>query len=156
MSNTQAIRLHRNKFLMAFRSTFSGTLLAILLIWGPIDHSWPAWLVIRLAYLILLPLASWWILKWIWNYFQPTAKTEVLLERVLSGIICLILWTLAVLAATAKIHFENTQWIQTHEGMEAVGDDIIVKGPDLQGAFIIAAVALLFLWFGVIKKESAS
>jgi hypothetical protein len=50
------------------------------------------------------------------------------------------------------MHIDNTKWIQTRDGMEAIGDDIVVKGPDWGNALIIVIIALLVLWFGVLKK----
>src|SRR5688500_10947168 len=114
---------------MNLRNYLEGTIFALLLIWGPLAHSWPAWLAIRIGYLILVPLACWFILGWIWNYFQPSSKLEITLERILSGVIFIGLLTLAVLEATSKTHIGNTQWVRTRDGMEAVGDDVVVQGP---------------------------
>lgn len=36
--------------------------------------------------------------------------------------------------------------------MEAVGDDIVLPGPDWGNVFVIVVIALLVLWFGVLKK----
>ncbi len=137
---------------MKFRNYFAGTILAVLLIWGPIDHSWPAWLAIRTGYLILVPLAIWFLFGWIWNYFQPSRKFEITLERILSGVIFIGLLTLAVLEATSKTHIGNTQWVTTRDGMEAVGDEVVVQGPSWGNVLIIVIIAALFLWFGVLRK----
>ena len=48
----------------------------ILLLWGPIDHSWPFWLAIRIGYLILIPLFTWFLLGLIWKAWQPNEKGE--------------------------------------------------------------------------------
>jgi hypothetical protein len=94
---------------MTFRNYLAGTIFVILLIWGPIDHSWPVWLAIRIGYLILIPFLVWLLLGWVWNYWQPTAKIEITLERILSGLICIALFTLAILEATSKTQIGNTQ-----------------------------------------------
>jgi len=78
---------------------------------------------------------------------------EINLERILSGVICIGLLILAVLVATSKTHIGNTQWIRTRDGMEAVGDDILRKGPDWGIVVVLAVLAILALWFGVLKKE---
>ena len=137
---------------MNFRNYLAGTILVMLLIWGPIDHSWPAWLAIRIGYLILVPLAIWFLLGWIWNYFQPSSELEVTLERILSGVIFIGLVILGILEATSKTHIGNTQWVRTRDGMEAVGDDIVVDGPSWGNVFIIGIIAVLILWFGVLRK----
>lgn len=138
---------------MNFRNYLAGTILVVLLIWGPIDHSWPAWLAIRIGYLILIPLTVWFLLGLVWNHWQPNNKVEVTLERMLSGLICIFLFALAILEATSKTHIGNTQWIQTRDGMEAVGDDVVRQGPNWGNVFVIMVIAILFLWFGVLKKK---
>ena len=138
---------------MKFRGFLTGTVFVILLIWGPINHSWPGWLFIRLAYLIIIPIAVSFLLKWIWNYWQPNTEEEDIAEKVASGVICLGLWTLAVLEAISKTHIGNTHWVQTHEGIEAVGDDIVLPGPDWWNVFFLASVSFCVLWFGIIKKK---
>ena len=137
---------------MAFRDYLAGIIFVVLLIWGPIDDSWPGWLAIRIVYLILVPLIVWLILGLVWKLWQPSNKLEVFLERILSGIISIALFVLAVFEAASKTHIGNTQWIQTREGMEAVGDDIVLPGPDWGIVFILMGIAVLVLWFGVLKK----
>jgi hypothetical protein len=139
---------------MVFRNYLAATIFIVLLIWGPINHSWPAWLAIRIGYLIFVPLTVWLLLGWIWNYWQPNNKTEITLERILSGLICLALFTLAFIESTSKRHIGNTKWIQTRDGTEAVGDDIVLSGPDWGNVFVIVIIALLVLWFGVLKKRT--
>lgn len=137
---------------MFFRNYLAGTIFAILLIWGPIDHSWPAWLAIRIGYLIIVPLVIWLLLGWVWNLWDPNNKLEITLERMLSGIICIVLLVLATLEAISKIHIGNDQWIRTRDGMEAVGEDIVLQGPDWRAVIVLVIIALLVLWFGVLKK----
>ena len=141
---------------MNFRNYIVGTIFIIFLIWGPIDHEWPAWLFIRIGYLILIPVGVWFIVKWVWSTWLPTQDEENVIDKLFAGLISLGLWTLAVLKATSKTHIGNTKWIQTRDGMEAVGDDIVLKGPDLGIAIMIGIAAFCILWFGVIQKKSAN
>ncbi len=138
---------------MNFREYFSGTLFLLLLLWGPIDHSWPSWLAIRIGYLIFIPLIIWFIIGWAWDYWQPSDKLETTLERILSGAICIALFTFAGIEGTSKNHIGNTQWIQTRDGLEAVGDDIILPGPDWGNFLVFIIIALAILWFGVLKMH---
>ena len=39
---------------MGSRKYLVGVLVVALLIWGPIDHSWPAWLLIRIGRVIAI------------------------------------------------------------------------------------------------------
>jgi hypothetical protein len=115
---------------MGSRKYLVGVLVVILLIWGPIDHSWPAWFAIRMCYLIVLPVVAWFLLKWIWGVWQPNPVFEERLERTLGGITAGVFLVLAVLEAVADTHIGNTMWVRTRDGMEAVGDDIVLTGPD--------------------------
>lgn len=139
---------------MAFRNFIAGTIFAVLLIWGPIDHSWPAWLTIRIGYLIIIPVVVWLLLGWVWNLWPPNNKLEYVLNRVLSGIICIALFVLAALEALSKVHIGNTQWIRTRDGTEAVGDDIVLPGPDWGNVLVLVIIAVFVLWFGVLKKDA--
>jgi hypothetical protein len=137
---------------MTFKNYLAGTIFVILLIWGPINHSWRFWLAVRTGYLILIPFLVWLLLGLVWNYWQPNDKVEISLKRILSGLICVVLFTLAIFEAISKTHVGNTQWIRTRDGMEAVGEDTVLRGPDYGSVFIITVIALLILWFGVLKK----
>jgi hypothetical protein len=141
---------------MNFRNYLAGTIFVILLIWGPIDDSWPVWLAIRIGYLILIPLLVWLLVSWVWSYWQPNDKVEITLERILSGLICIALFTLSILKATSKTHIENTQWVRSRDGVEAVGDDFVAPGPDYGTIFILVVIALFVLWYGVLKKGANS
>ncbi len=141
---------------MGFRDYLSGTIFIVLFIWGPINHSWPSWFLVRSGYLILVPLTVWLLLRWLWHHWEPNKKTENTLERILSGIICITLFVFAFLAAISKDHFGNTQVIRTRDGMEDVGDYIVLPGPDWGNVFLLVIFALLVLWFGVIKNEANS
>lgn len=138
---------------MAFRNYLAVTIFFVLGIWGPIDDTWTAWLAIRIGYLILVPLIVWLLLGWIWKKWQPIDKTEISLIRILSGINSIVLFSIAILEATSKTHIGNTQYIQTRDGIEAVGDYILLPGPDWGGVLIALLFAVLFLWFGVIKLK---
>ncbi|HRN70871.1 MAG TPA: hypothetical protein PLS49_06860 [Candidatus Woesebacteria bacterium] len=141
---------------MGFRAYLTTAIFIILLIWGPIDHSLPAWLAIRIGYVILIPLTAGLLLRWIWKQWQPTKKMEITLGRILSGIICITLFVFAVLQAIAKTHIDNTEWIGggRDEAPEPVGDWIVLPGPNWDSVFILALIGVLFLWLGVIKPSN--
>jgi hypothetical protein len=139
---------------MMFKKYLTGTILALLLIWGPVDHSWPNLLFVRIGYLIALPLIIYLLIGWIWKLCQPSDKIEDALNRILSVIICAGLFVLAFLEATSTTHFVNTETIRTRDGYEDVGDYIAVPGPDYANAIIIALVGVMFFWLGVLRKGS--
>lgn len=130
-----------------------GVVFLVLLIWGPIDHSWPSWLLIRISYLILIPVIVWFLLKWIWRIWQPNTEIEDRLIRALASATSGVLFVFAILELMSDTHIGNTMWIQTHEGREAVGDDIIVQGPDWGAAIILFVLAILTFWYSIYKEE---
>lgn len=138
---------------MKFRAFLTLTVLFLLLIWGPIDHSWPYWLAVRIGYLVLVPLLVWALVGWLWARWSPSAKREHSLNCILSGLISIALLAFAFLEATSKTHVGNTQWIGTQNGMEAVGDDIVLHGPDYTNVFLLTVFALLFFGLGVLRKR---
>lgn len=137
---------------MNFRIYLAGTIFWVLLIWGPVDHSKPFGLAIRAGCLILIPVIVWLLLSWAWLRWEPSNKLEIILERILSGIICIILFVLAFFEAIAKTHQGNTQQIQTRYEMEDVGEYVELQGTDWGNVLFLVVIALFVLWYGVLKK----
>lgn len=138
---------------MFFRRCFVAITFVLLLIWGPINYSWPGWLFIRIGYLILIPLIAWFLLYWLWKWWQPSEKLENVIDRILSGFVCIALSIFAFMEASSKSHIGNTKWVQTSDGMEAVGDDIILPGPDRETVLVIILIAIFVFLFGVLKIQ---
>lgn len=141
---------------MSFRNYLTWTFFAILFFWGPIHplgtpDLWP-----RISYLIILPLIAWLLIAWVWNKWTPSKRFEIILNRILSGMICIILISLAIGDLTAKNHFENTQTIRTRDGYEDVGDYIAIPGPDYGSALITTLISFVVFWFGVLGKGKDS
>src|SRR5262245_41978174 len=90
------------------RSFLVGMVVFVLLVWGPLDHSWPYWFWIRSAYLVAIPVGVYFLLQWIWRRWQPDWVHEDRLMRIIAGSIagaCLI----GVLnALQSRWHFECT------------------------------------------------
>jgi hypothetical protein len=139
---------------MGSRKYIVGVVAVALLIWGPIDHSWPAWLAIRIGYLILVPLATWFILGWISKAWQPNPQTEKRLQRSLAGATAGVLLVFGIIQATADTHVGNTQWIQTRDGREAVGDDIVLPGADWGTVIMLLAASGCAFWLSISNSKS--
>ena len=139
---------------MSCRKYLVGVLVFALLVWGPIDDSWPAWLAIRIGYLIAIPLATWFLLAWIWRVWQPDAASENQLKRVLAGATAGALLVLAIFEATADTHVDNTKWVRTYDGREAVGDWITLPGPDWVAVVMLLAASAFSLWISISKTAS--
>lgn len=139
---------------MYSRKYIVGVVFFSLLIWGPIDHSLNLWLLIRITYLIIIPVLVWFLLKWLWNYWQPSLETEDRLERSLASATSGVLFVLAIIEATRKFHIGNTMTVQTRDGWEDVGDYIIMQGANWGGAFILFIFAIIAFWYSISKRDS--
>ena len=85
-----------------------GVVFISLLIWGPIDHSWPSWLAIRISYLIVIPVIVWFLLKWIWRIWQPNTEAEDRLIRALVSATSGVLFVLAIFELTSDTNIGST------------------------------------------------
>lgn len=138
---------------MDARKYLVGVIAFVLLIWGPIDHSWSAWLLVRTVYLIVIPVAAWFVLGWIWKGWRPDSATEDRLGRTLAGATAGALIFGATLAVQAGHHYECTQEARTADGYECVGEYRLVEGPDFGEAFMLTLGAGFAFWFGVRRKD---
>ena len=84
----------------------------------------------RIACIVGILLTVWFILGWIWRVWEPNAKTEERMERGLAAAIGGVLLVMAVHAQMADTHIGNTKWVYTRDGYEAVGEDVVMLGPD--------------------------
>lgn len=132
---------------MESRKYLVGMLFVALLIWGPFNHSWPFWFVIRIGYLIAIPVAAWFFLKWIWGILQPDKVLEEMVKRALGYITSGIFLILGILEAVADTHIGNTMYVRTHDGVEAVGDYIVMPGPDWGHVIMLIICAVFAFWF---------
>ncbi|MEW5844390.1 MAG: hypothetical protein AB1775_14115 [Bacteroidota bacterium] len=139
---------------MNSRKYIVGVVFIFLLILGPIDRSWTLWFLIRIAYLALIPILVWFLLKWVWSFLQPSAETEERIERALASVTSGVLFTLSIIAATSKTHVSNTLSLQTRDGFEDVGDYIISQGANWEGAVILFILGAFAFWYSISKRES--
>jgi hypothetical protein len=140
---------------MGVRRFLFGLILFGLLLLAPLDHSWPYPWWIRVLFVLLVPTAAWFALKWIWWEWQPDRATEDRLARTLAGGVAGALIVAAVLKAQATSHFECSQLIQTRDGQECVGDYVRVSGADRGGAFVCVILGSFAIWFGMRAPEKA-
>jgi len=121
----------------------------ILLIWGPIDHSSPFGLVIRIGYLIIIPLVTWFLLGLIWRAWNPNGETEERLKRILNGITSGAFIVMAILSAYSDSHLGNTHVVRSLDGYEDVGDYILLPGPDWWMVIVYTVLAGIFFWSSI-------
>lgn len=131
------------------RQFLVGLFAAVLLVFGPIDHSWPFWLGIRTGYLVALPVALWFLLRFVWVRWQPDSADEDRLKRTVAGALGGALLVGGVLVAQAAYHDVCTQTVNTRDGSECVGDYVRVKGPDVVQVVFMFGAASVALWLGM-------
>ena len=138
---------------MVFLQYFVTVLLVVLMLFGPIDHDSKYGMWIRIGYLVLLPVISWWILKWIWDRWMPEENQEDTAVRVLSISIGITLLIFVIMEFSRTSHLANTEYIRTQDGIEEVGNYVKVKGRNWTNIIMMAIFAFLFLWHGLFRKR---
>jgi hypothetical protein len=84
---------------MKTKEYITWTLAICLLLWGPINYDdWTYPLLIRLSYLIALPVLTWFGLKLIWAKWKPSDKQEKKINIGLTILILIILIIVAVIS----------------------------------------------------------
>ena len=132
-----------------FRNSLTAAIVLLLGIYGPVDHSNSSYFLIRLGYLIFFPILIWFGIGWLWKRFNLTERLEQILSRILFFIFGSSMIFLAVLEFNAKTHVGNTQYVQTRDGVEDVGEDIVLNGPDYRLIILYLVVAIFFFWISI-------
>jgi hypothetical protein len=140
---------------MGVRRFLVGLVTVILLLWGPINQSWPLWFGIRVLYLVVIPAATWFLLGWLWRLWQPSESVEDRLKRTLAGVVAGGAFIGAILAAQSRHHFECAQDVGTghpdpaYASSDCVGGYQRVPGPSTGEFILLAGVGVFALWFGI-------
>lgn len=72
--------------------------------------SYPAWLAIRIGYLIAIPTVARLLLNWIWKSCSPTKEAEDRFERSLYAVTAGIFVSLAIQAIETPIKIPDEYW----------------------------------------------
>jgi len=129
------------------------TIFIILGLWGPSDDSWPYATYIRIGYMYLIPVGFMFLSNVILNKINASSSLEDKLERFLWAVNGIVLLIIAYSGATSDWHLGNTHYIQTRDGYEAVGEDVMLEGADWLGVIVLLFLAIMFFWYGVIRPE---
>lgn len=138
---------------MTARKYIVAVLAVVLLIWGPIDRSWPVWLLIRSGYLVGIPLGTWFILALIWRYWKPDSTTEDRLTRALFAATAGALLMGAVFLSKRESHVGNTEWVETRDEIIPIGDDITLPGPPPGSVFMVLLFSGFFFFLSVAEMR---
>lgn len=127
-----------------------GVIFVTLMLYGPIFNNS---LLLRIAYLIIVPVAVWSGLRHWGKKWNMDKVDNDRLSRAISGLLGGVLIVLAVLSLSQKYHSECTEEVQTRDGTECVGDYVTVKGSNKGGAFIEFIFAGFALWHALAKRS---
>ena len=138
---------------MKISGLFAVSLFVILLVWGPINHSWQYFWVVHLTTLIVPPYLLFFLLEYLNKRFQLSLEIQKKIEKFFwtGWSVLLIIWAIDIFQT--PYHFESTQVIRTRDGMEDVGDSVMLEGADIGGAFILIIMAMIILFFGVYQNN---
>jgi hypothetical protein len=121
-----------------------------LLLFGPVE---PYGLIVRTAYLVLIPAATWLVSRWTVRRWRISQAFTHRLVPVLWGAFGGTLLCGAYQSATSTYHLACTQEIMTRDGKECVGDEVPVEGPDLGMAFFLVLASGFAFWVGAAKRD---
>lgn len=121
----------------------------LLLLFAPVQ---PYGMVVRIAYLVLVPFAVWLGLTWAVSHWQIEVEFTDRLVPVLWGAFGGAMLVGAYLSATSTYHSECTEEIMTRDGKECVGDYVPVDGPDYGMALFELMMAGCAFWLGSSKR----
>jgi len=122
----------------------------VLLFWGPVV---PYGMVVRIAYLILLPTLLWFILGYLGSKLDTNKITNDRLTRAIVSMIAAALFIGAYFAFTADYHTECDHEVRTGDGTECIGDYVTVKGNDKVAGVIQLILGGVATWYAVSKHE---
>ncbi|MCL5733352.1 MAG: hypothetical protein M1334_01650 [Patescibacteria group bacterium] len=91
------------------------------------------------------------LLRWGSN-LKIDSLTNDYFNRAVVGAIAGILLASAFISYTTKYHYECTQYEQTYDGRDCVGDYTVTKGPDYAGMFIEVLLAGAAFWYASSKR----
>ena len=140
---------------MRARDVISITLFIILVIYGPI-FAWPGALIFRIGNIIVLPYGLWILLGWLSRKFYISEAVDNVAKRTTYILIGIFLIYLGIHFFSAKTHYDNNRWVSTNDGAQAVGENIVVQGPDYPVAIILfglGIIVVLFTTFSNWKKK---
>jgi hypothetical protein len=133
-------------------------LFAAGVLFGPLGYGeldfvpvgWP-----RIAVLVLAPVALGIALIWFWKSWRPDRAGEVHFGRVVAELTAGALLIGSVLMSQRTSHIECAQSVQTYDGSECVGEDIVVPGADEFQVLVLAGLAATALWFAAVETPWA-
>lgn len=126
-------------------------IVVLLLLFGPIE---PYGIIIRIAYLVIIPTIVWWGLKHFGSSWEMDKISNDRLNRTLAAIVAGMLLVSAYSSYTSKYHTECDQYEgNQRDGYECVGDYLTVKGSDKSGMFMKLIFAGFAIWFAVAKRS---
>lgn len=122
-----------------------------LLIFGPIE---PYGLIIRIAYLIVLPALLYFLLKYIGNTYELDDGMNDRIGRSLASMIAGGFFVAAFITLTQKSHMECDELLKVgRDEAECVGDYVRVSGPDYFQGIVFIAIGAVAVWYSLVRRN---
>lgn len=121
----------------------------ILLLFGSIE---PYGIVIRIAYLIIIPLIIWYGIFYLGGAKSGFKINNEYLNRALASAIAGALLVGAYLAFTSPYHPQCDQYAGHGDNTECVGDYVRASGPDKAAGVLQLVVSGIAFWYAVSEK----
>ena len=123
-----------------------------LLTFGPVE---PYGLVVRVLYLIAVPLVLWFALRFFGRLLNLEPRDNDHISRAITASISGMLIVAAYQRYTAKYHAVCTQSVRDGQGgSECVGDFVTALGPDKGTGFALVVFAGLAFWLAIARRPS--
>ena len=133
------------------RRFITGLVFILLLLFGPrSQHS----VYLFYVYLLAVPIIVWLLLRYWGAMWKITYHDNDRIFRVLVGTIAGGLLVGSYLSFTATKHLECTQYSNSRDDAECVGDYVVAKGPDKSGGMIEIMFAGFAFWLALSKRDS--
>jgi len=113
-----------------------------LLVFGPIVSLGKVWPLAMFG----IPIALWLIFKYWGSKWDLDDVDNDRINRAIFGAAAGALLVGASLEYTSKYHLECDQSVQTRDGRECVGEEVPVKGGDVEAAFLLVVLAGFAFW----------
>ena len=105
--------------------------------------------IINILILIIIPIIFWKLWGYLWIKFNPNEFQIIKFELVLFCLASFMCLVNAIILSFADSHIGNDQYIQTRDGYEAVGNDIIIDGPDTFQIFSLVIFTVIIFIAGI-------
>lgn len=132
-------------------SYIAGLTFVALLLLGPVE---PYGMMTRILYLIAVPFAVWFALRFMGNHLDIDAQANDYVSRAITASLAGMLFLAAYQESTARQHMECSESVRDGDSTECIGELVMKPGPDKGNAFILILFAGLAFGVAISRRPS--